>query len=388
MRWNWQQADWPKFSWDAARLKKAEERFLVGSGVFAGTVRHLGEAEREELIVEAMSREALKSSEIEGEMLDRASVQSSIRKQLGLAGDKRRAKPGEQGIAELMVDLYRTYAGPLTEEALLRWQGMVVKGRTDLQETGRYRRDAEAMQVVSGPMHAPKVHFEAPPSSRVPREMARFVKWFNRTGPEGGEALPAVTRAGIAHLYFECIHPFEDGNGRVGRAIAEKALAQSAGRPTLTALAATMQVRRKDYYQALEAANKSNEVTGWLCWFAGIALEAQARTEAEVQFLIDKARMLERLRGQLNARQEKALLRMLREGPEGFAGGLSAGNYAAITGASPATATRDLADLVEKRALVRRGELRYARYELSIALRKVGRVRVEGAERAPTSPRI
>lgn len=382
MRWNWQQADWPKFRWDAARLKKAEERFLVGSGVFAGTVRHLGEAEREELIVEAMSREALKSAEIEGEMLDRASVQSSIRRQLGLASDRRRVKPGEQGIAELMVDLYRTYAGPLTEEALLRWQGMVVKGRTDLREPGRYRTDEEAMQVVSGPVHAPKVHFEAPPSTRVPKEMARFVKWFNRTRPEGAEPLPAVTRAGIAHLYFECIHPFEDGNGRVGRAIAEKALAQSAGRPTLTALAATMQVRRKEYYLALEAANKSNEVTGWLCWFAGIALEAQERTEAGVQFLIDKARLLERLRGQLNARQEKALLRMLREGPEGFAGGLSAGNYATITGASAATATRDLADLVEKQALVRRGDLRYARYELSIALRKVERVRIEGVGRA------
>ena len=139
--------------------------------------------------------------------------------------------------------------------------------------------------------------------------MKRFVKWFNRTAPTGGEPLPALTRAGIAHLYFESIHPFEDGNGRIGRAISEKALAQSLGHPTLTALAATILVRRKGYYAALEAANKKNEITPWLAWFAGIAIEAQQRTEARVEFLLDKTRLLDRLRGKINERQEKALLR-------------------------------------------------------------------------------
>ncbi len=161
--------------------------------------------------------------------------------------------------------------------------------------------------------------------------MARFVAWFNRTAPAGSAPAAALTRSGIAHLYFESIHPFEDGNGRIGRAIAEKALAQSFGHPTLIALAATILSRRKAYYAALEAANKANEVTAWLAWFAGIVLEAQRRTTARVEFLIEKTRLLDRLRGQLNQRQEKALLRMLREGPEGLKGGLSAGNYVTIS---------------------------------------------------------
>lgn len=233
------------------------------------------------------------------------------------------------------------------------------------------------MQVVSGSLGSPNVHFEAPPSPRVPSEMARFVEWFNRTGPDGNDALPALTRAGIAHIYFESIHPFEDGNGRIGRAISDKALAQAAGQPTLTALAATMLIRRKAYYDALEAANKDNVLTPWLCWFAGIAIEAQRRTEAQVEFLLDKTRLLDRLRDSLNTRQEKAILRMLREGPEGFSRRLSAGNYMSITGASPATATRDLADLVEKKALLRIGERRHARYELAIGLHPVQPVQID-----------
>lgn len=198
--------------------------------------------------------------------------------------------------------------------------------------------------------------------------------WFNRTPPSQEEPLHALTRAGIAHLYFESIHPLEDGNGRIGRAIVEKALAQSLGQPTLTALAATILARRKSYYEALEVANKENEITRWLMWFAGVAIEGQRRTSAMVEFLIDKTKLLDRLRGQLNERQEKALQRMFREGPQGFKGGLSAGKYSNITGASPATSTRDLADLVAKVALVREGERRYARYHLSIPLRPVRHV--------------
>jgi Fic family protein len=230
------------------------------------------------------------------------------------------------------------------------------------------------MQVVSGPVHELKVHFEAPPSKRVASEMARFVDWFDQTAPGAERPWPALTRAGTAHLYFESIHPFEDGNGRIGRAIAEKSLAQSLGHPTLTALAATILGRRKSYYEALEAANKRNEITGWLAWFAGTAIEAQRRTIALVEFLIGKAKLLDRLRGQLNERQQKALLRMFREGPEGFKGGLSAGNYSTITGASPATATRDLVDLIAKGALVRVGEHRHARYHLGVPLRAVRHV--------------
>lgn len=376
MTWNWQRRDWPNFSWNHNHLRKAEERFLIGAGVLAGAVKHLEPTDQQQLTIEAISAEAVTTSEIEGEILDRASVQSSIRKQFGLAADNRRVRPAEQGIAEMMVDLYRSSALPLSGEMLFRWHRMLVKGRADLINIGRYRTDTEPMQVVSGPVQAPKVHFEAPPSSRVPDEMTRFVKWFNATAPSGSKPLPALTRAGIAHLYFETIHPFEDGNGRIGRAISEKALAQSLGHPTLTALASTILIRRKTYYEALETANKSNEITPWLSWFAGIALEAQTRTEARVEFVINKTKLLDRLRGQLNERQEKALLRMLREGPDGFEGGLSAGNYATITGASPATTTRDLADMVAKGALVRTGERRHARYAVSIPLRPVSAVTI------------
>ena len=202
--------------------------------MFAGTIKHLGDEDREQLTIEAISTEALTTSEIEGEILDRPSVQSSIRRQLGLATDHRRVKPAEQGIAGMMVSLYRSFADPLSDDMLFGWHKMLTNGRRDLKNIGRYRTDAEPMQVVSGSLHAPRVHFEAPPSSKVPKEMERFVKWFNRTAPNGSDPLPALTRAGIAHLYFESIHPFEDGNGRLGRAIAEKALAQSVGHPTLT----------------------------------------------------------------------------------------------------------------------------------------------------------
>jgi Fic family protein len=231
------------------------------------------------------------------------------------------------------------------------------------------------MQVVSGSVHEPNVHFEAPPSWRVQSEMKRFISWFLRTAPGREEPLPALTRAGIAQLYFG-IHPFEDGNGRIGRAIVEKALAQSLGQPTLTGLATTILARRKSYYEALEAANKENEITRWLMWLAGVAIEAQRRAIALVEFLIDKTKLLDRLKGQLNERQENALLRMFREGPEGFKGGLSAGKYSRITGASPATTTRDLADLVEKGTLVREGERRCARYWLSVPLRPAPHVPV------------
>ncbi|HEY5331318.1 MAG TPA: Fic family protein [Acidobacteriaceae bacterium] len=377
MRWNWQQKDWPNFTWDSARLARAEERFLVGTGVLIGAAKHLGEPDLERLTVEEMSLEALTTSEIEGEFLNRASVQSSIQKQLGLASDERRIAPAEQGISELMVGLYRSVQIPLSVDMLFGWHRMTMSGRKDLRDVGRYRTGVEPMQVVSGPTYARKVHFEALPSNRVPSEMDRFIAWFNRTAPGGAEPLPALTRAGIAHLYFESIHPFEDGNGRIGRAIAEKALVQSFGQTILVALAAAILARHRSYYDALEAANKRNEVTDWLAWFGGIAMEAQLGTTAKVEFLIDKTKLFDRLRGKLNARQTKVLLRMMEEGPEGFKGGLSAGNYSTIAGTSSATATRDLADLVEQGALLRQGERKHARYALHMPPRAVPRILID-----------
>jgi Fic family protein len=377
MTWNWQRPEWPDFTWNPDLLRRAEEQFLLGGGKFAGTFAHLGADDKDQLTIEALSTEALTTSEIEGEILDRASVQSSIRRQLGLSADQRRVKPAEQGIAELTVDLYRTFAAPLSDEMLFAWHRMLMAGSRDIRNVGAYRTHKEPMQVVSGALYQPKVHFEAPPSSGMPREMKRFIKWFNRTAPDGASPLPAMTRAGIAHLYFECIHPFEDGNGRIGRAIAEKALAQGLGHPPLTALAMTILAKRKAYYEALEHNNTETEITDWLRWFAGVVLEAQRRTSALIEFLLDKARLLDRLRGQLNERQQKTLIRVLREGPEGFEGGLSAGNYVTITGASASTATRDLAQMVEKGALLRSGQLRHARYRANITLRPVASMLID-----------
>lgn len=374
MTWNWEQPDWPDFSWNKARFVKAEELFLVESGEFSGMYRHLNREDHDLVTVEAMSNEAVTTSAIEGETLNRDSVQSSIRRQLGLATDRRKAGPAEQGIAEVMVDLHRSFAEPLSADTLFKWHRLLMSGRTDVGDWGRYRTHTEAMQVVSGAIYAPKIHFEAPPSTNVPSEMSRFLDWFQRTGPGGREPLPSLTRAAIAHLYFVSVHPFEDGNGRIGRAIAEKALAQTIGRPTLTALAATILAKRKDYYDALEANNKLNEITEWIAWFAAVAIEAQRRAIASVDFLIDKTRLLDRLNPVINERQRKALLRMLQEGPEGFKGGLTAGKYTTITGASAATATRDLADLVTKTALVRGGERRHAHYSLAIPLHLVAPV--------------
>jgi Fic family protein len=377
MSWNWQRPDWPHFTWNQQHLAPAEAQFLLGGGVFLGTVNHLQAEDRDQLTVDALSVEAVTTSEIEGEILDRASVQSSIRRQLGLGTDQRRIKAAEQGIAEMMVDLHRSFAAPLSDDMLFAWHRMLTSGRRDLSDIGRYRRGPEAMQIVSGALGTPTVYFEAPPSAVMKREMTRFIDWFNRTTPDGAEPLPALTRAGIAHFYFVCIHPFEDGNGRIGRAIAEKALAQGLGRPTLTALAATILAKRKDYYDALGRNNTETELTDWLSWFACVAIEAQRRAVATVEFLIDKTRLLDLMRGQLNDRQEKALLRMLREGPDGFRGGLSAGNYIAITGATTATATRDLADMVMKGALIREGERGHARYHVNVTLRRVASVCID-----------
>ncbi len=378
MRWNWEQPDWPKFTWNASRLTRAEDSFLRGTGLLIGVAQHLDETQFVALAIEELSLEALTTSEIEGEILNRASVQSSIQHQMGLKTAARRVTLAEQGISELLVSLYRCIPDPLSVEMLFGWHRMVMAGRADVETVGGFRQGEEPMQIVSGADYARSVHFEAPPSERVPEEMEGYVAWFNRTAPGGSEPLPALTRAGLAHLYFESIHPFEDGNGRIGRALAEKALIQSFGQTILIGLGSTILAHHRAYYDALEEANKRNEVTAWLAWFAGIALEAQRRTTAQVEFLIDKTRLLDRLRGKLNARQEKVLLRMLQEDPGGFKGGLSAANYSGIATVSPATATRDLAELVEMGALVRSGERRYTRYALPLPQQKTLRVVVDG----------
>lgn len=365
MTWIWQQPDWPRFTWDASRLAPLEARFLHESGQRVGVWRHLSDSERTLLRVEWLRDEALDTSAIEGEMLDRASVQSSIRRQFGLAADPRTASRAEMGISEMMVALYHDFDRPLDHATLWSWQRMLLGGRRGLQVIGGYRRHADPMQVVSGPDYQRKVHYEAPPSARMTTEMDRFIAWYNeaRAAPL---AQSPLTRAGIAHLHFVCIHPFEDGNGRIARALAEKALAQSLGEPSLIALSRLIAGRRKAYYDALEAAGRSLDATDWLVWLATTVLDAQRWSVRRLIRSLEQTRMFDRLGDRLNPRQQKALQRLFQAEPDGFKGGLSAANYGSITGAPPSTATRDLADLVAKGALRRTGERRYARYWLDL----------------------
>ncbi|MDF0652358.1 MAG: Fic family protein [Nitrospira sp.] len=366
MTWNWQQDEWPNFTYDRQTFTPNETHFIHEAGMVQGAIKHLTEGDQSQLTIDLISNEAVTTSEIEGEILNRDSVQSSIRRNFGLDTDNRKIPLAEQGIAALMSDLYQHAGTTLSEEQLFGWHAMLMRGRGDLTTIGAYRNTQNPMQVVSGPIGTPRVHFEAPPSHRVSMEMNRFLEWFNHTAPEGQHPLPALARAGIAHLYFESIHPFEDGNGRIGRALSEKALSQTLGRPTLIALSQTICRSRKAYYAALEDNNKDLDITDWLSYFTRTVLEAQQYTQRLIDFLIAKTRLYDRLRGKLNERQDKVLTRMFREGLDGFKGGLSAENYLKITHTSRATATRDLQNLIELGALRKTGELKHTRYWLSI----------------------
>ena len=366
MAWNWTYAGWPTFRFDQAALTSLEEKFLLASGEVIGAVKHVGSDQLEQFRIEILAEEAVRTSQIEGEILDRASVQSSLRRQFGLSADAKRAKPQERGIAELMADLFEGWDRPLTHETLFRWHGMLMAGNDHLIDIGRYRTHQDAMQIVSGQLHDPTIHFEAPPSVRVPAEMAAYIDWFNASAPGSTSALPALTRAGIGHLYFESIHPFEDGNGRLGRALAEKSLAQNLGQPSLISLAYTIERNRKSYYDQLARHQVTLDITEWLFYFGQTILDAQQATMARLSYSISRTRFHDRFRGAFNERQDKVINRMFREGIDGFKGGLSAENYIAITKTSRATATRDLADLVLKGALKKTGALRHTRYTLDL----------------------
>ncbi len=284
-----------------------------------------------------------------------------------------------------MTDLYKNFHEPLSHATLFTWQQMLASGRKDLKETGCYRTHREPMQVVSGKMYEPRIHFEAPPSKKVPGLMNAFIKWFNDTAPLGKNPLPPLTRAGIAHLYFVSIHPFEDGNGRIARALAAKALSQSINEPLLTKLSTIIQDNKKSYYDALEKNNKNTEITNWLSYFSKTVLTAQMYTQHYLDFLIEKRRLHDRLQGKLNPRQDKALARMFKEGLRGFKGGLSAENYLSIT---RTTATRDLQDLVAKGALLRTGKLKHTRYFLNMPSILIDGHSPQTIHRARTPPAI
>ncbi|KEQ02768.1 Fic family protein [Pseudorhizobium pelagicum] len=365
MTWNWQNADWPNFRYDAPSLTLLERKFLQSAGEVIGAVRHFNEDDSNQLRIELLSDEAVKTSEIEGEFLDRVSVQSSLRRQFGLNADDRQVRPQERGIAEMMADVYRSWHSPLGHEGLFHWHSMLMAGNRYIETIGAYREHEDAMQIVSGRLDKPAIHFEAPPSRQVHAEMENFIAWFNQSGPNGRTPLQALTRAAVGHLYFESIHPFEDGNGRIGRALAEKSLAQNIGQPSLISLAFTIEKSRKAYYSELERHQRTLDITDWIIFFSETILEAQRATLDRINFFIQKAKFYDRFRNRLNERQQKVVARIFKEGTSGFKGGLSAENYISITGTSRATATRDLQQLVEIGAFTRTGELRHTRYSLA-----------------------
>ncbi|MFD2935333.1 Fic family protein [Spirosoma flavum] len=363
MKWIWQLPNWPQFTFDTSKFTHFEREFHRNTGVIIGSLTAVSADEVNELRITLLSNEALDTSKIEGEILDRDSVQSSIRKQLGLQTDGRRVGPKETGVAQMMVDLVRSYQEPLTQEHLFLWHKMIMNGRIDLETIGDYRAHADPMQIVSGRLDMPKVYYEAPPSDRMEVEMNQYIDWFNRAAEA---QIPTVVHAGMAHLYFELIHPFEDGNGRIGRTIAEKALAIGARQSLITSLSSAIEQDKKAYYQALERANTSLNITEWLIYFSEKILEAQVYVQTMIAFIVHKARYLETYSTQLNDRQMKVALRLFQEGLAGFKGGLSAENYIRIAKTSRATTTRDLAEMVELGALTKQGKLRHTRYYLPV----------------------
>ncbi len=365
--WNWLLKNWPQFTYDKEILAELEQTFIQNSGTVVGALKHVTSDSKDDLLVEILSNEAIKTSEIEGEFLNRDSVQSSIKRNLGLNVEKRKVPPAEFGIAEMMVDLYLNYSKPLSHNQLFEWHKMITNGRRDLTNIGAYRTHTEPMQVVSGRLDQPNVHFEAPPSEKIPREMEQFITWFNEVHSKKSELdMFPLIKSGIAHLYFVSIHPFEDGNGRIGRAIAEKSIALSTKKPTLISLSHTIEANKKDYYTFLENNNKTLEITDWLTYFGKTILDAQKNTLKLIDFLIEKAKFFDRYTTQLNDRQLRVIKRVFEAGYTGFKGGLSAKNYVKIAKTSESTATRDLADLVKKEIFTKTGTFKSTRYSLKI----------------------
>ena len=365
-KWNWQQENWPHFTYDKQVLEPLEHQFLQTCGVALGAYKHIRGEEKDQLLIEILSDEALKTSQIEGEYLDRDSIQESIKRNLGLVTERRQLPLAEFGISEMMVNLYQTYGELLTHGHLFDWHKMLTNGRRDLTDIGMYRTHDDPMQIVSGRLDKQIVHYEAPPSETMEKEMDDFLTWFNNMhGKKNKEILP-LAKSGITHFYFLAIHPFEDGNGRIARALSEKSISLGLGRPALISLSQTIEANKKAYYAALEAHNFKLDITDWLLYFGQALIDAQQNTINVIEFLIKKAKFFDEFSHLMNARQTKVANRIFREGHKGFEGGLSAENYIRISGASASTATRDLKDMVDKRMLNKTGELKSTRYRLNL----------------------
>lgn len=363
-KWNWQKPEWPRFSYNKNGLAGIEAQFIKKFNSISREQSNFSDEDRYSIVIDGMLNEAIKTSEIEGEFLSRDSVRGSLLRALGLDTTRLNSStPAENGIALMRVNLHRGFYSPLTHEILFDWHKLMMNGREDLDQIGAYRL-FDDMQIGSNVIGDDTVYFQAPGANVLEREISLFIEWFNLTAPFGKSPMPAIERAGITHLYFVSIHPFEDGNGRISRALAEMALFQSMGEPIPLMISTEICSNRGLYYDMLGRNQKSMEIDSWLQYFGNVVVDSQNRTREMVDFILEKTKFYDSYDSHLNNRQAKVISRMLREGPESFKGGLSASNYKKIANTSSSTATKDLNELVELGALIKTGDLKSARYEI------------------------
>ncbi len=345
----WQRSTWPEFRWRDDRLVRP----LSMARQEQGRLLALADFFELELQADLLTEEAVQTAAIEGEKLDRDSVRSSVARRLGLsAAGLPREQKNVKGLVDMLVDATRSYKVPLTAGRLKAWQaGLFPEGYSGMDKivTGKWRDGP--MEVVSGPIGRRKVHYEGPPAGKVGNMVKAFLEWF-RHPPVG---LDGMMRAGIAHLWFVSIHPFEDGNGRIARAITDMALAQDEKETRrLYSMSAQIESERPDYYDILERTQKGNgDITDYLRWFLDCFRRAGERSEEEAEKAVRRAQIwLDISHLKLNERQRKVVNRLIESGPAGFEGGLSTRKYVGMTKTSTATAKRDISYLVEKGVLV------------------------------------
>jgi Fic family protein len=348
-------AEWPGFRWNKERLAEPLAAVRHHQGLLIGHMGALGFNLRQEAVLQTLTADVIKSSEIEGEKLDAEQVRSSIACRLGM--DIGALKPPDrnvEGVVEMMLDATRRYDQPLTAERLFAWHAALFPtGRSGMRKigVGAWRDDSDGpMQVVSGPMGKERVHFEAPAAQRLEKEMTAFLDWFN-----ANTDLDPVMKAGLAHLWFVSIHPFDDGNGRIARAIADMALARSENSPQrFYSMSTQIRQERNAYYGILELTQKSDmDVTPWMEWFLGCLGRAIDGAQTVLSAVLGKAKFWERAQSvSIHDRQRLVLNRLL----DGFEGKLTTTKYAKLTKSSPDTALRDITQLVDAGLLVRSSE--------------------------------
>ena len=363
--YNWQTEKWAQFIYNEEVINNNALKFAELSGEIFGVFKTFNSAKQQNEILDIMISEAIKTSEIEGEMLSREDVRSSFLKKLGLTSTIKNIKDKRaENIALLMLEVRNNFQEKLTEKMIKKWHAILFNNSKYIY-AGSYRKGKEAMQIVSGVWGKEKVHYEAPPSAKVPQEMKNFVKWYNKFKPNGN-IQKIIIKTAIAHLYFETIHPFEDGNGRVGRAIIEKCLSESLGKQIIMSVSQTIEKNRKKYYDELKKVQTTLEINSWLLYFSQLLIDAQQNALEILDFSVKKTQFLDTYKKIMNDRQTKAINKMLDAGTDGFEGGMTARKYVSIAKTTKATATRDLQELVENGVLLQNLAGRSTSYILNL----------------------